>query len=808
MTCASCAMNIEKSLAGVSGVKKAAVSYIGEKAVVEFDPKKTSKEKLEKVVEDAGYRAVKEEASGVKVLKLKVIGMDNPHCVSTVSKGLDGLRGVISKELLVTEKATIFYKPFLVSPQRIKKTIQDLGYKPVEEGVSLDTEKLTREKEIRNLKIRAAVSILLSIPLVYISMVAPYLGLPLPLFVKENMVLLQLLLATPVLMAGSLFYSRGLLAILKTKTATMDTLVAIGTGTAYLYSLVVSVFIWTGKPGFTVLDLYYEVAALLIAFILFGKYLEAVTKGKTSEAIKKLIGLQARTALVKRGNKEVKIPIEEVKAGDIVIVKPGGKIPVDGIILEGHSSVDESVITGESMPVEKSKGDTVIGATINKTGTFMFKATKVGAETALAQIIKLVEEAQASKAPIQQLADKVSSYFVPAVIVVAVVSSLAWYLFGYGFAFVLTVFVAVLIIACPCALGLATPTAIMVGTGKGAENGILIKSAEALQTAKEIDVVIFDKTGTLTKGEPVVTDVIALPGFTERDILQFAGVAEKRSEHPLGEAIVRKAKEKKIRLSDPTAFKALTGRGLEARHGGKVLLLGNRRLLQEKKISMKHFEKTVRRLENEGKTVVVLVVNKKAAGVIAVADTLKEYSREAVERLHKLGKKVVMITGDNQRTAEAIAMQVGIDGVLAEVLPETKAKVVKKLQAKRNKVAAVGDGINDGPMLAQADVGIAIGSGTDVAIESGNIVLIKEDLRDVVTAMELSKYTLGKVKQNLFWAFFYNSAGIPLAAGILYPFTGWLLSPIIAGAAMAFSSVSVVGNSLLMKRWKPRPYQK
>ncbi|PIN88000.1 copper-translocating P-type ATPase [Candidatus Woesearchaeota archaeon CG10_big_fil_rev_8_21_14_0_10_32_24] len=804
MSCASCVAKIEKALSKVDGVKKVVVNFATEKATAEYDTAKTSRKQLEDVIGDLGYDVVKEVSGKSNVLRLKVIGMDNPHCVSTVSGGLDNLKGIISKELFVNQKAEITFNPTQTSPEEIKKTIKALGYEPLEESASLDTEKKAREKESKNLKIRMIVSIILSLPLLYLAMLVPFFNLGIPGIVEKNMALIQLILATPVMFAGSVFYERGLVALIKTKTATMDTLVAIGTGTAYVYSVIISIFLWIGKPGFSFHDLYFEVAALLIAFILLGKYLEAIAKGKTSEAIKKLMGLQAKTALVKRGNKEIEVPIEKVVIGDLIIVKPGGKVPVDGLLVEGHSSIDESMITGESIPVEKNKGDKIIGATINKTGSFIFKATKVGSETALAQIIKLVEDAQGSKAPIQQLADKISAYFVPAVMAIAFISFLAWYFLGFGFAFALTIFVAVLIIACPCALGLATPTAIMVGTGKGAENGILIKSAEALQKAHEIDTIVFDKTGTLTKGKPEVTDIVASKDFTDNEVLMFAGIAEKRSEHPLGEAIIRKAKEEKIKLADPTNFKAIIGRGLEAHHKKKVIYLGNRLLMNEKKISIVNIETQLQNLENEGKTAMILAVGNKVAGIIVVADTVKEGSRNAVKVLHELGKEVIMLTGDNLRTANAIAKKVGIDKVLAEVLPEHKANEIKKLQATGKTVAMVGDGINDAPALAQADVGIAMGAGTDVAIESADIVLIKEDILDVATAMDLSHYTMKKIKQNLFWAFFYNIIGIPVAAGILYPFTGWLLNPMIAGAAMAFSSVSVVSNSLMMKRFKPK----
>lgn len=802
MTCASCVQKIETALAKTKGVQKASVNFATENANIDFNPRKTSREKIEKAIENTGYGVRKPIGNG-NILAFKVIGMDNPHCVSTVAAGLENLQGIISKELFITEKAIITYNPKLVTPQKMKDLITKLGYKPVEEG-SLDTKKQVREEEIIKLKRRVLVSIFFSLPLLFISMILLYLGISLPDFIENNLALIEFLLATPVMLAGSLFFSRGFLAVWKTRTATMDTLVALGTGTAYIYSLIISIFIWMGKPDYNHSQLYYEVAALLITFILLGKYLEAIAKGKTSEAIKKLIGLQAKTALVLRGKKEVEIPLEQVQAGDIVIVKPGQKIPVDGIIINGYSAVDESMITGESIPAEKKKGNKVIGATLNKTGSFTFKATSVGSNTMLAQIIKLVEQAQSSKAPIQKLADMISAYFVPAVLGIAVLSFLVWYVVQGNIESALTPFVAVLIIACPCALGLATPTAIMVGTGKGAELGILIKSAEALQKAQEIDTIIFDKTGTLTKGKPKVTDIIAQKGFSEKEVLRHAGIAEKRSEHPLGEAIVRKALEKKITLPNPTKFISLTGRGLEATYKRKVIHLGNRKLMSEKKIELRALEKEMQILEKEGKTAMVVAVNKKVIGLIAVADTLKEYSRKAVSQLQKRGQDIIMITGDNERTGKAIAKQAGISIVLAEVLPADKAKEIQKLQQQGKKVAMVGDGINDAPALAQADLGIAIGSGTDVAIETGDIVLIKDDLRDVVRSLELSKYTMRKVKQNLFWAFFYNVVGIPVAAGVLYPFTGWLLSPVIAGAAMAFSSVSVVGNSLLMKKYKPK----
>jgi Cu+-exporting ATPase len=538
---------------------------------------------------------------------------------------------------------------------------------------------------------------------------------------------------------------------------------------------------------------------------LLGKLLEAAAKGRTSEAIKKLMGLQPKTATVIRKGEEMQIPIDDVVVGDMIIVKPGQKIPVDGVVVEGFSSVDESMITGESIPVEKHKGDTVIGATINKQGSFRFRAAKVGRNTALRQIIRLVEEAQGSKAPIQKLADRVSGIFVPAVLIIAILSFSFWYfIMGQSFVFSLSIFVAVLIIACPCALGLATPTAIIAGTGKGAENGILIKDAEALEKAHRLDTIVFDKTGTLTNGKPVVTDIIAIGKLEEKDVLRYAAIAEKNSEHPLAEAVLVKAREGKIKVPDAGSFEALPGHGIIAKFERRVMLLGNRNLMKKYGIETGGLEEKIGALENEGKTVMILSLNGKAAGLVAVADTLKDSSKEAVMKLRGMGKDVIMITGDNRRTADAIGKQAGIEHILAEVLPEEKEKEIEKLQKKGRIVAMVGDGINDAPALARADIGIAIGAGTDVALETGQIVLIKNDARDVAKAIELSNYTFKKIRQNLFWAFFYNSIGIPVAAGVLYPFTGFLLDPMVAGAAMAFSSVSVVSNSLMMKRYKAK----
>lgn len=734
--------------------------------------------------------------------RISISGMHCASCVIKIEGALKKIRGVTDASVnFGTQTATITTKPG-TSLDTCEKAIINLGYK-THKTAGTDVQKKQQEAEVRSYKIKFWISFLLSAPLFYFVM-GPMVGIPVPAMPDITMLALQFFLATPAILAGYQFFTRGFRSLFIGFNPNMDSLVAVGVGAAYGYSIFSGTQILRGVPGFGLHNLYFEVAAFLIAFILLGKYLEAIAKGKTGEAIKKLMGLQAKTAMVIRGKKEITIPIEEVEAGDIVIVKPGQKIPVDGIIIDGHSSVDESMITGESIPTEKKKGDIVIGATINKTGSFRFKATKVGAETALAQIVRLVEEAQASKAPIQKLADKISYYFVPTVMLIAISAGSLWFISGAGFLFSLTITITVLIIACPCALGLATPTAIMVGTGKGAENGVLFKNAAALQTAHKITSIVFDKTGTLTKGEPEVTDVIKLAKVSEKDILKYAAIAEKRSEHPLGEAIIKGAKAKKIPVPDPKSFNSITGKGIEAMYQRKKIHLGNRALLTQLKVSGRSAEKKAVELELQGKTVMFVMLNKQLIGLVAVADTLKEHSKEAVAHLHKLGLEVIMITGDNKRTGEAIAKQVGIDRVLAEVQPKDKASNIKKLQKEGKKVAMVGDGINDAPALTQADIGIAIGSGTDIAIESGDIVLIKDDLQDVVVAMDLSRYTMRKIKENLFWAFAYNALGIPIATGILYPLTGWLLSPVIAGAAMAFSSVSVVSNSLLMKRYKAK----
>jgi len=737
---------------------------------------------------------------------LKISGMHCASCVANIENALKKEAGIKSANVnLVSEKLYLEFDSIKISIARTQKIIEKLGYKAIEEGFQKETEDHRKEakiKEVNKLKKRFFISFIFGLPLVYIVM-GGMLGLPIPQFFKEWNILIQFILATIVILACFGLWRSGFKNLIRLKP-NMDSLIFIGTATAYFYSIAMSISFWMDIQKLSP-HLYYESAAMILIFISLGKYLEIMTKGKTSEAIKKLIGLQPKEATIMKNNKEIKVPISEVKVGDIILVRPGESIPADGIVIDGYSGVDEKAITGESIPVEKKKDDEVIGATINKTGVLKFRATRVGKDTMLAQIIKIVEEAMGSKAPIQLLADKVSLYFVPSVIGIAIFAFIIWILLGQPLAFALTVFVAVLIIACPCALGLATPTAVMMGTGLAAKNGILIKNGKALEIARDLDIVIFDKTGTLTKGEPSVTDIIQdRDEISKNSILQIAASVEKNSEHPLAQAIINKSKEKKIDLSEVKNFQAIPGFGISAEIENKKILLGTRKLMTNNQIDSTIIETEMIALENQGKTAMILAQDKNIIGIIAVADTLKDYSKEAVKMLHKMGKKVAIITGDNKRVGQAIAQQVGIDRVLAEVLPQEKSAEIKKLQSEGNIVAMVGDGINDAPALAQADLGIALGSGTDVAMEAGEIVLVKDDLRDVIIAIDLSKYTLNKIRQNLFWAFFYNIVGIPVAAGILYPFTGWLLNPAIAAAAMAFSSVSVVSNSLLMKKYKPQ----
>ena len=711
-----------------------------------------------------------------KRVQLVIKGMHCANCAGTITKKLLKTKGVTRAEVnFATEKAVVEFNG--ITENAIISSIEQAGYK-----ADLDSKKPPKN-EANNMKKMLFFSLLLAIPALLISMFVmelPYKGW------------LLLALATPVqFIAGYSFYE-GAWSALKNRTSNMDTLIAIGTSVAYFYS----VFVLLSDP---MGELYFEVAAVLIALVILGKYLEANAKGKTSEAISKLIRLSPKKAHIIRNGKEITISVDDVRVGDIIIVKPGEKIPVDGIIVSGSSSVDESMITGESLPVGKKVGDMVVGATINKFGTFNFKALRIGADTTLSKIIKMVEEAQGSRAPIQRFADRISSVFVPVVIMLSIATFAAWYfLFGATFSFALVAAVAVVVIACPCALGLATPTAIIVGTGKGAQHGILIRNGEILETASKVNAIIFDKTGTITKGEPNVTDIIA---HDDKALLKIAASLEKKSEHPLAQAILKKTKEMHIQLANVTHFRAVAGYGIEGHLGNKKVLLGNIGLMKKNRIKISTSSvKEMQALENDGKTVVLLAENKIVTGMIAIADVVRDSSKEAIGKLKTMGIDIYMITGDNERTAKAIAKQVGIEHVFSEVRPDEKAGYVRKLQ-KKFKVAMVGDGINDAPALAQADVGIAMGSGTDIAMETGGIILMKNDLCDVPTALKLSRMTLSKVKQNMFFSLIYNMLGIPVAAGALYTF-GILLSPIIAGGAMAMSSVSVVSNSLLLKMKK------
>ena len=738
-------------------------------------------------------------------VQIPVRGMSCASCVDKVEHALRSVDGVLNASVnLASERATV--EMTATTPlATLRRAVRDAGYEPLEvEGDGAeDYEREARRRELATLRGRLIAGALLSLPILWGSLGHMGVRVWAPELLTNWYV--QLILATPVqFWAGWQFY-RGAWAMARRRTTDMNTLIAVGTSAAYGYSLVATLLPQVFSSGGLEPQVFYETSAIIIVLILMGRFLEARAKGQTSEAIRKLVGLQARTARVLRDGRETDIRVEDVQADDPVIVRPGEKVPVDGVIIEGRSALDESMLTGESLPVDKGPGDQVVGATLNKTGAFTFRATKVGRDTVLAQIIQLVQEAQGSKAPIQRLADRVASYFVPAVMALAVVTFLTWLVFGPNpsLTYALVTFVAVLIIACPCALGLATPTAIMVGTGRGAEQGILIKSGEALETAHRVNTIILDKTGTLTRGHPSVTDVIPLNGFDATDILRLAASAERGSEHPLGGAIVRHAGEQGLDLAQPERFDAVPGRGIEAVVGGQAVLVGNPRLLLDRGVSLDGSREIRLRLANGGKTAMHVAVGGKVAGIIAVADTEKPHSKDVVQALRRMGLDVVMLTGDNAVTAKAIASQVGIDHFLAEVLPQHKADEVAKLQAIGRRVAMVGDGINDAPALAEADLGIAIGAGTDVAIESADIVLIGEDLRGILTAIALSKQTMRTIKQNLFWAFFYNVVLIPVAAGVLYPFFGILLNPMVAALAMAFSSVSVVANSLRLRFFRP-----
>lgn len=809
MTCAACAKAAEKAVRKIEGIAEANVNFATENMTIQYDDTKVSVKKIKEAVMKAGYEALEKDEN--KEVSIPVEGMTCAACAKSIERTVGKIQGVKSVTVnFATEKANIQYNPKEVRLTELKQAIEKAGYKvlEIESTHKTDEDKKRKEKEIKMLWRKFIISALFSLPLLYIAMapMLPWITLPMPGWLDPMQypllyALVQILLVTPVILAGHRFYTVGFKAIIR-RTPNMDSLIAMGTSAAVIYSLYSTFRIYNGH-FVSVDDLYFETAGVIITLILLGKFLESVSKGRTSEAIKKLMGLTPKRAIIIQDNKEIEIPIEEVEVGDLLLVRPGEKIPVDGEVIEGNTSVDESMLTGESIPVEKNPGDKVIGASINKNGSIRFKATKVGSDTTLAQIIKLVEDAQGSKAPIAQMADIVSGYFVPIVFVIALLSAFAWYFTGQSEVFALTIFIAVLVIACPCALGLATPTAIMVGTGKGAENGVLIKGGEALETTHKIKTIVFDKTGTITEGRPQVTDILTTNIVDSSRLLQIAASAEKGSEHPLGEAIVRGAEKEKMDIIKIDRFQAIPGHGIEVSLEGKLIYLGNKKLMLDKGVDLSSLERDSDLLASQGKTPMYIAIDNELAGIIAVADVLKENSVKAIKKLQSMGIQVAMITGDNRRTAEAIASKVGIERVLAEVLPQDKAEEIKKLQNEGKKVAMVGDGINDAPALAQADVGIAIGSGTDVAMESADIVLMRSDLMDVPTAIQLSKSTIRNIKQNLFWAFAYNTAGIPLAAGVLYAFGGPKLNPIFAAGAMSLSSVSVLVNALRLKGFKP-----
>ena len=801
MTCSACANRIEKVVSKMDGVKEANVNFATETLTVNYDDKIITKAEIEQKVEKIGYKVEK----NIQSHTYKIEGMTCSACASRVEKVTNKMPGVENAVVnFATEKLSVSYDADSVSFGDIKAKVEKAGYKLIREDEQKVEEKKKKLDEKGKLLWRLILSLIFAVPLLTITM-GHMVGMPLPKIIDPmmnplNFAIIQLVLTIPVMIIGYKFYYIGYKNLFKL-SPNMDSLIAIGTSAAFIYSLYGTYKIYTGDGSYA-MSLYYEAAVTILALITLGKYLEAISKGKTSQAIKKLMGLAPKTATIVRNGKELVIPIDEVIVGDIVIVKPGEKLPVDGEVIEGATAVDEAMLTGESIPVEKTVGSKVIGASINKTGFIKYKATKVGKDTALSQIIKLVEDAQGAKAPIAKMADIIASYFVPIVIGLAILASIGWLIAGESGVFALTIFISVLVIACPCALGLATPTAIMVGTGKGAEYGVLIKGGEALEVTHQIDTIVFDKTGTITEGKPVVTDIITTT-ISEDELLSIAASSEKGSEHPLGEAIVKGAEERNIKFKEISNFKAIPGHGIQVEIEGKVILLGNKKLMTENSIEIGDLGVKSDKLANEGKTPMYIAINNKLEGIIAVADTVKPSSKEAIENLHKMGIKVAMITGDNKKTADAIAKQVGIDIVLAEVLPEDKANEVKKLQEKGSKVAMVGDGINDAPALAQADIGIAIGTGTDVAIESANIVLMKGDLKDVATAIKLSKATIRNIKQNLFWAFGYNVLGIPVAMGVLHIFGGPLLNPMIGAAAMSLSSVSVLTNALRLRGFNP-----
>ncbi|MGG3767349.1 heavy metal translocating P-type ATPase [Priestia megaterium] len=791
MTCAACSNRIEKGFKKIEGVKEANVNLALERSTIVFDPSKTSPQAFEEKIEKLGYGVVSEKA------EFAITGMTCAACSTRIEKGLNKLEGVTKASVnLALETASVEYSPSQIAPQDIAQRVEKLGYGAKLKSEEKEEEQSYREKELSKQKGKFWFSFILSVPLLW-AMVSHFTFtsfIPLPHMLMNPWV--QLALATPVqFVVGKQFYV-GAFKALRNKSANMDVLVALGTSAAYFYSLYSSLKS-LGSSAHTD-QLYYETSAILITLILLGKLFEANAKGRSSEAIKKMMGLQAKTAVVVRDGAEVEIPVEEVQKGEVIFIKPGEKVPVDGEIIEGQSALDESMLTGESVPVDKNIGDKVIGATLNKNGFLKIKATNIGKETALAQIIKVVEEAQGSKAPIQRLADYISGIFVPIVVGIALLTFFVWYIWiaPGEFAQALEKLIAVLVIACPCALGLATPTSIMAGSGRAAEFGILFKGGEHLEATHKIDTILLDKTGTVTNGTPELTDVRIAQGYEENELLQLVASAERLSEHPLAQALVAGIKNKGIEIQEPLSFEAIPGYGVKATVQERELLVGTRKLMNQYKVNIDTALEEMTNLEQEGKTAMLVALDGKYAGMLAVADTIKATSKEAVSRLKEMGLEVMMITGDNRQTAQAIAMQAGIEHVIAEVLPEGKAEEVKKLQQQGKKVAMVGDGINDAPALALADIGMAIGTGTDVAMEAADITLMRGDLMSIAAAIEMSRKTISNIKQNLFWAMGYNTLGIPIAA------VG-LLAPWVAGAAMAFSSVSVVLNALRLQRVRP-----
>ena len=804
MSCASCAAHIEESLKQVDNLSDVNVNLATSKLTLVRE-EGIDRREIEKIVEKLGYKLT--YISSVEERTFTLEGMSCATCAKNIEDTISSLDGI--EEVVVnfaTEKMVVKFDKETLSVAEIERKVEEAGYKAkLEIDNSVDDQAEKKQQEIDGIWKRFIYSAIFTLPVLYIAM-AEMVGLPTleslsPMGSPKLFSTVQLILVLPVLYFGRKFFSVGIRALLRRKP-NMDSLVALGAGAAFLYSIYSTVLVYSGDEH-AAMNLYYESAAVILTLITLGKYFEGVSKSRTTNAISKLVGLVPKTAnLIKDGEEHV-VAVDEISTGDILLVRPGEKIPLDGVVIEGRSTVDESMLTGESIPVEKDINSKVVGASINKTGVFKMKVTKVGKDTTLSQIIKLVEDAQNSKAPIAKLADKISGVFVPIVIVLALIAGILWYFVGdASWSFSLKIIIAVLVIACPCALGLATPTAIMVGTGKGAEHGILIKSSEALQLAKEVNTVVFDKTGTLTEGKISVTDIMTFNNLSEEVLLQLAASVEYLSEHPLGLAIVDEAKNRNLDLLEVKDFSSLTGLGISSMVDGKSVLIGNKKLMLENNIVTKDSVEKAEKYASEGKTPLFIAVDSELAGIIAVADQIKASSLETIEKLHSLGLEVVMLTGDNKKTAEVIANQLSIDKVVSEVLPEDKANEIKKLQAQGKKVAMVGDGINDAPALVQAEVGIAVGTGTDVAINAADIVLMKPNLNSVVNAIVLSKKTITNIKENLFWAFFYNVIGIPFAMGVFYIFGGPLLNPMLAGAAMSFSSISVVLNALRLKRVK------